>query len=49
MDMIQIRAEHNKTLYPIYRFDGYTMKEAMQRYRIKYGLKYKRNVKFTKF
>ena len=47
--MIQIKAQYNKTLYPIHRYDGYTMKEAMQLYRIKYGLKYKRNVKFTKF
>lgn len=47
--MIQIRAEHNKTLYPIHRFDGYTMKEALQLYRMIYRLKYKRNVKFTKY
>ena len=47
--MIQVRAEHKKTLYPVHHFDGYTMKEAIQRYRIKYGLKYKQNVKFTKF
>lgn len=47
--MIQIRAQYNGTLYPIQRYDGYTMKEALQLYKMIYGLKYKRNVMFTKY
>lgn len=38
-------ALHNGKIYPSYLFSGYSKKEAIARYKAKYGLKYKRNVK----
>lgn len=39
-------ALHNGKIYPSYLFYGYSKKEAIARYRNKYGLRYKHNVKF---
>lgn len=45
MNFVQIRAIHKSKIYPIYRYHGYTLKEAMK----KYNLKHCKNVLFTKF
>lgn len=38
-------ALHNGKIYPSYSFNGYSKKEAIAKYKAKYSLKYKRNVK----
>lgn len=41
-----IYALHNGKIYPSFYFNGYSKKEAIARYKTRYALKYKRNVKF---
>ena len=49
MNFIQMRANYKGKIYPIHRYHGYTLKEAVKKYREQYNLKHCKNVLFTKY